>query len=74
MIREFLEELISENSELALDDGGKTLIRFAVKRWDVPNLRSGQGWTKSGRLLLFEFRNDEDSLGLKLYLGPGPKE
>jgi hypothetical protein len=73
-IRDFLEELINSDPELALDDSSKAYIRFGVKAWDVPKLQSGQGWTKSNRLLLFEFQNYEGALRLKLQIGPGPKE
>ena len=71
-IRETLEGLIQKSKDLALDHCSKSYIRFAPTEWDVPKLRSGNGWTRSGRILLFEFVNSPDRLKLKLVIGPGP--
>jgi hypothetical protein len=71
---EFLKSLIASSPELSDDISSKTYIRFALKSWETPKLKLGQGWTKSGRILLFEFDNREHSLKLKLQLGPGPQE
>ena len=72
-IRGLLETLIQENSAiLILDQSTKLRIRFAVKAWDSPLLMEGKGWTSSGRILLFEFGNYTDRLGLYLIIGPGP--
>ncbi len=74
VIQEFLETLIREIDGLVLDSGSKRYIRFAHKDWDSPKLQQGKGWTASGRILLFEFQNQLDSLKLKLIIGPGPRE
>jgi hypothetical protein len=37
----------------------------------IPQLKTGIGWTKSGRLLLFEIANGTDYLKLRLTIGPG---
>jgi len=50
----------------------RTSLHF--KEWDVPILRQGQGWTRSGRILLFEFGNDPQNFKLYLIIGPGPAE
>jgi hypothetical protein len=69
---EFLKSLIRGSTELAEDFSSKSNIRFTLKNWESAKLKSGRGWTKSGRMLLFEFQNFEDSLKLKLLIGPGP--
>jgi len=74
-IAEFLKGLVEEHRDagLVLDHATKRHIRFALTEWDdVPALRSGQGWTPSGRLLLFEFENKPNRLTLYLIIGPGP--
>ena len=69
-----LSSLIEEEPEVELDDSSKSKIRFAIPAWDTPELLSAQGWTSSGRILLFEFWNYPGSLELKLYIGPAPNE
>lgn len=73
-IREYLESLIDRSEAFVPDESTKTAIRFAPKHWDDLNLRVGEGWTSTGRILLFEFQNRTDSLKLKLYIGPGNRE
>ncbi len=74
VLKEFLEALIRETPALSHDDSTKSYIRFAPREWEVDVLRAGNGWTSTGRILLFEFGNDKESLNLKLTIGPGPKE
>src|ERR1051326_7034739 len=73
-IREFLEkELIPQTPKLVLDQGNKKYIRFCPTEWDLfSELKRGDGWTDTHRILLFEFENYQDSLKLKLVIGPGP--
>jgi PD-(D/E)XK nuclease superfamily len=66
-----LRALISTQPGLTHDDGGTGYVRFASKAMDIPYFADGSGWTKSGRMLLFEFRNNPTSLQLVLVLGPG---
>lgn len=73
-VRELLERVVRETPGLLLDHCSKSYVRFAPAEWDVPALKSGGGWTSSGRILLFEFNNSPDSLKLRLYIGPGPVE
>ena len=73
-IREILENLIKSESRLILDHSSKSYIRFGVNNWDVPLLLEGEGWTRSKRMLLFEFANTPDRLALKFIIGPGPIE
>jgi hypothetical protein len=62
-------------SGLVMDHSGKGYVRFALSEWDaIPGQSSGKGWTRSGRILLFEFENAPDRLQLKLLIGPGPDE
>jgi hypothetical protein len=74
MLRELLEQLVKSRPEFVLDHSSKQYVRFAFKDWDIPMLKAGQGWTRSGRMLLFEFQNLPESLRLKLIIGPGPRE
>jgi hypothetical protein len=71
-IRDVLVSLIDGTPGIVRDDAAKATLRFVPEAWDVPELRAGAGWTPSGRMLLFELRNNPDRLGISLYLGPGP--
>lgn len=72
-IKDILIELIHDHPDLELDHASKTYTFFLPKKWDLPVLRQGQGWTRSGRMLMFQFENRQDSLKLSLVLGPGPE-
>ena len=72
-INECLTEIIKNDSDLILDFSSKSYIRFITKKLDfIP--RRGKGWTKSERILLFEFKNNLNGIALYLIIGPGPKE
>lgn len=72
-IKECLIEIIENDSDLILDISSKSYIRFIVKKLDfIP--RKGGGWTKSKRILLFEFKNNSNGVSLYLIIGPGPKK
>lgn len=74
-IYEHLLGLIEKCSLVTKDHCTKTTIRFCPNEWDtVPELKRGQGWTASGRLLLFELKNYPNRLSLHLIIGPGPSE
>lgn len=73
-IHQLMESLIQANDQLSLDHCSKSYIRFAPIVWDTPLLLQGQGWTRSGRILLFEINNSVDRLGIYLIIGPGPEE
>lgn len=50
----------------------RKLFRFAVPQWDaLPFQKTCEGWTKSNRILLFEFGVIQPNVYLKLTLGPG---
>lgn len=72
---ELLTQFIKAEAVLVSDYSSKSYVRFVPKRWDESApLRSGKGWTRSGRLLLFEFHYRGNDLRLKLTIGPGPRE
>ncbi|MFT3894838.1 MAG: hypothetical protein QM730_24675 [Anaerolineales bacterium] len=73
-IRELLEKLITNEPALILDHCSKSYIRFWLKDLDADILRQGEGWTNTGRMMLFQFNNFEDRLWLYLTIGPGPVE
>ena len=73
-IAEYLKKLLAQeqDSGLVLDHVTKSSIRFLVSEWDeIHLLRTGHGWTPSGRVLLFEFQNRPKRLALHLIIGPG---
>ena len=60
--------------DLERDFGGRDIHRFFSKSLElIEPLLMGEGWTKSGRVLLFEFKYT-GGLDLLLYLGPGPQD
>lgn len=69
-IAKALKSLVLDEGFLIDDDRVQT-IRFIPSPLDLPFFRGGSGWTRSGRMLLFEFVNTQSSLQLGLYLGPG---
>jgi hypothetical protein len=73
-IQGLLETLVRADTALILDSSTKSSIRFGLQDWETPILKSGKGWTRSGRILLFEFYNRPGVLGLLLYIGPGPQQ
>ncbi len=73
-MRDLLEGLINNSSLLRLDTISKTLIRYTANEWDKAPLSEGNGWTKSGRILLFEIYIKQDELSSILWIGPGPVE
>lgn len=67
-----LLDLVQSRDDLILDTASKQVVRFGHADWeDSPR---GEGWTRSGRLVLFEFDSYPDHLDLTLYVGPGPAE
>ena len=73
-IRTILDSFINDNPELQRDSGGKNIIRFVVQGWDTPTLLTSEGWTRSKRILMFEFWNNPSNLTLGLVVGPGSEE
>lgn len=76
-IADFLQYLIDENQEdcIEKDDCVKKHPRFTPREWDKLKFQhTCLNWTSSRRLILFEFWNDTQYLGLNLCLGPGSEE
>ncbi len=67
-----LLDLVQSRDDLILDTASKQVVRFGHADWE--DLPRGEGWTRSGRLVLFEFDSYPDHLDLTLYVGPGPAE
>lgn len=69
----YLERIVGETEGVVPDVCTKSYVRFVPTAWDpIPALKTSSGWTRTGRILLFEFVNRPDSLKLVLQLGPGP--
>ena len=75
-VRAYLVAWIARNASHGLkhDSDSKTAIRFFHDGIDALVPRCSTGWTKSKRLILFEFTNYYDGVTLRLYIGPGPTE
>tara|TARA_B100001971_G_C18174657_1_gene529221 strand:- start:31 stop:1242 length:1212 start_codon:yes stop_codon:yes gene_type:complete len=69
-IKEHLENIIKKDPDWILDHSSKSYIRFIPKKLDfIP--KDAEGWTKSKRVLLFEFWSYKQEISLVLQLGPG---
>ena len=67
-----VEETITELGG-TLDYCSKSFVRWvtpSISRFPVV----GEGWTRSGRMVLFEVDFYAEKIGLKLILGPGPED
>lgn len=74
-ISNYLISKIENHPELTADVSSKTYIRFTVPEFVViPELNKGKEWTRNGRSVLFEFRNDASGLKLVFVIGPGEKD
>jgi hypothetical protein len=70
----FISDLIAQTDNLIEDEHSKSGVRFLPQAWDLPELRHSEGWTATGRILLFEFSSRQKSLNLVLVVGPGNPE
>ena len=70
-IKELLEKQVRQRDDLVLDLCTKSYVRFAPSDWSGGKLMLGEGWTGSGRMLLFEFKIFENRIALALIIGPG---
>ena len=76
-ISEFLQQIIRDHQQDDLEEDKhiKTRIRFAPKEWDdLAFQKTCDKWTSSKRILLFEFVNEPQYLGLHLVIAPGDQE
>ena len=72
-ISEYLQKVLSKDSEIIADSAGKTVVNFITKTLDNSIKRKGEGWTRSNRFMLYQFLNYSERLVLRLYIGPGVK-
>lgn len=71
-LSDFLRDLIAKRDDLILDQSSKAYVRFWPTTLD--NLpKTGSGWTRSGRLMLFEIDLTASDVRFKASLGPGPQ-
>ncbi|WP_412518959.1 hypothetical protein [Staphylococcus simulans] len=75
-ISKMLQAYILENDDLILDQSSKGYIRFTTKKLDriMPQNNTEIPWTDSGRILLFEIKNNNYLTGITLLIGPGETE
>ncbi|WP_411842814.1 PD-(D/E)XK nuclease family protein [Salinicoccus sp. HZC-1] len=73
-IHDKLLEIIDGHPDLIADHSNKQYVRFTTKNLDEHIAKTSEGWTESGRILLFEVANFKDKLFLKLVIGPGDSE
>lgn len=67
-------EYLENRNDVIMDDSGKTLIRFITRELDDVIPKSLAGWTKSGRVFLFEIENFDAFMRLKSVVGPSVNE
>ncbi len=72
-VSEFLREFVGAQESLVVDQCSKAYVRFWLRALDdLP--KDGTGWTRSGRLLLFEIDLSASDVRIKAILGPGPQD
>lgn len=71
-LQALLIDLMQSEPGLIPDYHRKGGIRFSALAWD--GLPIDSSWTRSGRILLFQFNLSETILDLNLWVGPGPDE
>lgn len=72
-VSEYLAEVLSKFN-LEIDSTGKTYNRFTTKILDKKIEKLGEGWTKSGRIFLYEIENSNKKLYFRLSIGPGNQD
>jgi len=70
---DLIVEIIKKRNDIILDSESKKYINFIPVSMDFIK-KLGAGWTKSGRMLLFNISNDSKGINLYLTIGPGPQE
>lgn len=75
-ISKMLQAYIPEHETLILDQSSKGYIRFTTKNLEriMPKNNTEIPWTDSGRILLFEIKNNSHFTGVTLLIGPGENE
>ncbi len=72
--RNLLEALVRAEPRVDLDKSEKSKIRFGIRRWDTPALLTGDAWSESERILIFELWNFPPSLEVVLFIAGGAEE
>jgi hypothetical protein len=73
-VKNVVGDLIKAEPSFEMDSIIKNKTRFAFLEWDQPALLTAKGWTRSNRIVLFEFWYYPDDLRLFPFIGPGPEE
>jgi len=72
MIKERVNSTPSDKVVSDYSQPARKLLRFAIPQWDALSFqKTCGGWTKSNRILLFEFEVRQPNVYLVLTLGPG---
>lgn len=66
-----LEGMLEEYDEVVVDRCTKNFVRFTTKKLDSSIPKEGDGWTNTKRILLYEIQLKNDSIQVKLIVGPG---
>ena len=70
-VHAILLDRVRSHDDLILDASPRQVVRFGHRAWE--GLPKGEGWTPSGRLVLFTLEGyTGDHLDLNLWVGPGP--
>jgi hypothetical protein len=69
-IRDVLGEIVDADERMEKDTCNRSHVRFIPKNLDFLPKKS-EGWTKSKRMVLFEFRNYDKALSFVIVIGPG---
>lgn len=74
MVTEVVRTWLEQQEVFVLDQSSKNAVRFALSEWDETLLKQPQpqGWTNSGRMVLFEAVVTVRGVSITLYIGPGP--
>jgi hypothetical protein len=70
----YLQGKLKDQKNIIFDSSAKTLIRFTTTEIDTKVEQIGEGWTKSKRILLFEFSLYDFRVVLRLIIGPGDSD
>jgi len=74
-IQKVIVQLIKSNDYLKLDHNVKNNIKFSSKKLDETIPKDGSGkWSNEKRVLLFEFKTDNNRMNLNLVIGPAAEQ
>jgi len=70
LISKYLQDNIPSYNLTKMDSCSRRFIRFSDSRFESKSQNEGKGWTKSNKILLYEFQNSSNGLFLKFIMGP----